>query len=322
MGLVLALFLAAAPDAGAPPSALQEIQRLAKKLEPTAKSPWVKKWLQAAQQLPPVAPRKFWCLKDRSACWAQKPEGEKRELVERTADEEYFYARIADPLGYTRAWELLAAAGFQPKGKKVLDLGYGNIGQLAMLARLGADVHGIEVDAMLPLAYEKTVGPVTARDGTQGRLTVHHGFFPKDGRLVREVGAGYALLLSKNTLKRGYVHPSQPVPDNQRIDLGSDEAFLAAVHSLLLPGRYFLIYNLSPGQAKPGQPYKQMAEGESPFPRGALEKAGFEVIAFDALDDGPARAMGKVLEWDADPQSPWDLEADLFSHYTLARRKR
>lgn len=32
--------------------------------------------------------------------------------------------------------------------------------------------------------------------------------------------------------------------------------------------------------------------------------------------------MGKVLEWDADPQSPWDLEADLFSHYTLARRKR
>ncbi|MEW5739447.1 MAG: hypothetical protein AB1938_11000 [Myxococcota bacterium] len=321
MALVLALLLAASPDAGTPPSALQEIQRLAKKLEPTVKSPWVKKWLGAAQELPPVAPRKFWCTKDKSECWAQKPQRETRELVERTADEEYFYARVADPLGYTRAFELLAAAGFQPKGKKVLDLGYGNIGQLAMLARLGADVHGIEVDAMLPLAYEKTVGPVTARDGTKGKLAVHHGFFAKDPKLVAEVGAGYALFLSKNTLKRGYVHPSQPVPENQRIDLGSDEAFLKAVHDLLEPGGYFLIYNLSPAPAKPGQPYKQMAEGECPFSRQSIEKAGFEVIAFDATDDGPARAMGKVLEWDADPESPWDLETDLFSHYTLARRK-
>jgi hypothetical protein len=32
--------------------------------------------------------------------------------------------------------------------------------------------------------------------------------------------------------------------------------------------------------------------------------------------------MGKVLEWDQDPESPWDLEKDLFSHYTLARRKK
>jgi len=323
MGLVLALLLAGSPDAGAPPpSALAEIQRLAKKLEPTVKAPWVKQWLRAAQELPPVTPRTFWCTKDKAACWATKPAGETRELVERTVDDAYFYARITDPLGYARAFELLAAAGFSPKGQKILDLGYGNIGQLAMLARLGADVHGIEVDPLLPLAYGKAVGPVIARDGTKGKLSVHHGYFAKDPKLVAEVGSGYALFISKNTLKRGYVHPSQPVPEKQRIDVGTDEQFLKVVHDLLAPRGLFLIYNLSPAPAKPGEPYKQMAEGECPYSREQLERAGFEVLALDAVDDAAARAMGKTLEWDQAPESPWDLESDLFSHYTLARRKR
>lgn len=320
MGILLALVLAAAPDAGAPPSALAESQRLALKLEPTVSSPWVKGWLHAAQELPPVTPRTFWCRKDKSACWPKKPDGEPRELVERTVDDTYFYARITDPLGYARAFELLADAGFAPKGKKVLDFGYGNIGQLAMLARLGADVHGVEIDPLLPLAYAGTVGPVTARDGTRGRLTVHHGFFAKDPKVVRELGRGYAVFLSKNTLKRGYVHPQAPVPDSQRIDVGTDEAFLKAVHALLAPGGLFLVYNLSPAQPK-DQPYRQMADGACPYSKAQLEQAGFEVLAHDAVDDGPARAMGHVLEWDRDPTSPWDLEVDLFARYTLARKK-
>jgi hypothetical protein len=59
-----------------------------------------------------------------------------------------------------------------------------------------------------------------------------------------------------------------------------------------------------------------MADGRSPFSREALEQAGFEVLAFDAVDDGGARAMAHSLEW--------DLEADftpLLAHYTLARRR-
>lgn len=322
MSLVLALLLAAAPDAGmAPPSALAEIQRLAAKLEPTVKTPWVKQWLQQAQELPPVAPRTFWCTKDKTECWPTKPDGEKRELVERKVDDDYFYARITDPLGYARAYEVLAKAGFSPKGKKVLDFGYGNIGQLAMLARLGAEVHGIEVDPLLPLAYADTVGDVTAKSGTKGKLAVHHGFFAKDPKLVEEIGKGYDLFISKNTLKRGYIHPQAPVPENQRIDVGSDEVFLKAVHDLLKPKGLFLIYNLAPAQPA-GKPYKQMADGVCPYSKEQLEKAGFQVLALDAVDDADARAMGHVLEWDQQPDFPWDLEKELFSHYTLVRRKK
>lgn len=321
MGTLLALVLLSLPDGGPPPSTLEEIQRLAMKLEPAVESPWVKRWLRAARELPPVTPRTCWCTKDRAACWPTKPEGERRELVERTVDDTYFYARAADPLGYARAFDVLAAAGFSPKGKKILDFGYGNVGQLAMLARLGADAHGIEVDPLLPLAYARTVGPVRARDGTKGRLAVHHGYFPKVAALVSEVGRGYALFISKNTLKRGYVHPSQPVPAGQRIDLGSDEAFLKAVHQSLAPGGLFFIYNLSPAKAKPGQPYKPMADGECPFPKEQLERAGFEVLAFDVTDDTAARAMGRTLEWDQDGDDPWNLEEDLFARYTLARRR-
>lgn len=325
MTLVLALLLAATPDAGtAPPqpSALAEIQRLAAKLEPTVKAPWVKQWLQMAQELPPVTPRTFWCTKDKTECWPTKPEGEKRELVERTVDDEYFYARITDPLGYARAYELLAKSGFSPKGKKVLDLGYGNIGQLAMLARLGADVHGIEVDPLLPLAYADTVGPITAKDGTKGKVTVHHGFFAKDPQLVEAVGTRFDLFISKNTLKRGYVHPRAPVAEDKRIDVGADDVFLKAVHTLLKPKGLFLIYNLSPAQNPPGKPYKQMADGVCPYSKEQFEKAGFEVLSLDASDDGPARAMGHVLEWDQQPHFPWNLETELFSHYTLVRRKK
>jgi len=325
MGLLLALLLSATPDAGTPPPpppVLPEIQRLAAKLEPTVKPKWVKRWLEMAKELPSVTPKTFWCTKDKSACWAKKPEGEKRELVERTVNDEYFYARITDPLGYARAYEVLAKAGFTPKGKKVLDFGYGNIGQLAMLARLGADVHGIEVDPLLPLAYADSVGDVTAKDGTRGHLAVHHGYFPTDPKLVKEVGTGYALFISKNTLKRGYIHPQAPVPDKQRIDVGPDDVFLKTVHDLLVPKGLFLIYNLSPAQAPPGKPYKQMADGVSPYSRKQLEAAGFEVLAFDVVDDGPARAMGHVLEWDQYPGEPWDLKTDLFAHYTLARRKK
>jgi len=322
MGPFLALLLAAAPDAGAPPPpVLPEIQRLAAKLATTEKTPWVKRWLEMAKELPPVTPRTYWCAKDKSGCCAQKPKGEKRELVERTVDEAYFYARIADSLGYARAFEVLAKFGFTPKGKKLLDFGYGNVGQLAMLARLGADARGIEVDPLLPLAYASTVGPVTAKDGTKGHLAVYDGYFPTDAKLVKAVGTGYALFLSKNTLKRGYIHPQQPVPDKQRIHLGEDAAFLQAVHDLLAPKGLFFIYNLSPAQAPPGQPYKQMADGVCPFSKKDLEAAGFEVLAFDVVDDGPARAMGHVLEWDQDPSQPWDLKTDLFAWYTLVRKK-
>ncbi|MEW6431749.1 MAG: hypothetical protein AB1730_09580 [Myxococcota bacterium] len=51
------------------------------------------------------------------------------------------------------------------------------------------------------------------------------------------------------------------------------------------------------------------------------DDAGFEVLSPDATDDGPARAMSHALELNRQPHFPWNLETELFSHYTLVRRK-
>ena len=292
--------LVATPDAGAPPPILPELRRLAVKLEPALEGPWVKEWLRGVNELKSVKPATWYCTKDRQKCVPKDPKNP--EFSPRLVDDEFAYARITDPLGYARPFEVLAAAGFEPKGQKVLDFGYGNLGQLLMLERLGAQVHGVEIDALLPLATKSVVG----------KVLLHHGYFASDTKLVKELGGGYDLFISKNTLKRGYVHP----PDAKgQIDLGlEDQQLLALVFGMLKPGGYFYIYNLAPAQA---QPYKPMADGRCPWSRELLQAAGFEVLAYDADDSMKARELGHLLEWDVEGE---DLQKTLFATYTLLRR--
>jgi SAM-dependent methyltransferase len=280
----------------------------------------VKAWLQAVTTLRSLPTRTFSCEPRR--CFAEADADADADaganFTRRVVDDEYVYARVADPLGYARPYDVIADAGFAPKGRRVLDFGYGNAGQLVMLASLGAHVTGVEVDPLLPLALAPLSGAVPGG----GSLRVLDGFFPADAALTSALGRGYDLFIAKNTLKRGYIHPEQPVPARQRIDLGvSDVAFVKAVASLLKPGGLFFIYNLSPAQAPPGQPYKPMADGRCPFSKADLEAGGFEVLAWDQVDDAAARRMGVALGWDQDPESPWDLEHDLFAHYTLAKKR-
>jgi hypothetical protein len=134
------------------------------------------------------------------------------------------------------------------------------------------------------------------------------------------VGGGYDLFLSKNTLKRGYIHPARPTNPAWLIELGvSDEAFVKAVAGSLKPGGYFLIYNLTPPQAPPDKPFLPMADGRCPFPRAVLEANGFEVLAYDVDDSKAARALARALKWDV--QEKMNPETDLFGLYTLARRR-
>lgn len=309
----------------AQPTALVTIRQEAARLEPQVRSPWVRRFLRATAELPAVAPRVFYRTADRSRWWTEEdaralPEAARAALERVEVGDEVHYARYSTPLAYVRPLEILAAAGFEPAGRKLVDFGYGNVGQLKLLALLGAEAAGIEVDPLLPLLYSAENGPVRARDGTSGRLRLLHGQFPADASLVRELGGGYDLFLSKNTLKRGYVHPEKPVPERQRIDLGvTDAEYARAVHRLLQPGGFFLIYNLSPAPAPEGKPYIPWADGRSPFPEAALRAAGFEVMAFDRDDSAAARAMGRALGWDAG-EKPMDLERDLFATYTLARK--
>jgi hypothetical protein len=186
---------------------------------------------------------------------------------------------------------------------------------------MGATAVGVEVDPLLPALYAARADQGRIARG-RGSVRMVNGRFPADAAVARAVGAGWDAFLSKSTLKRGYVHPEQPVDPRQMVQLGVDDStFVAEVAARLKPGGLFLIYNLSPAPAPPGERYIPWADGRCPFERALLERAGLEVLAYDAVDDEAARAMGRALGWDQGPR-PMDLERDLFGRYTLARRPR
>jgi SAM-dependent methyltransferase len=310
LALALALALTAdggtSPDAGTPPEpALAQIKRIAKKVEGTPRSPWVRAFIKAAQQLPPPPKMTVWHSPDRKT-WMSDADAKLNHktgpFIETEVDEELYYSRIADPLGYMRPFDVLAEKGFDPKGKKVLDLGYGSIGQLKMLASIGAKVTGIEVHPSLPLIY-----------ASEKNVNIIDGYFGQDPTVAKAAGKDFDLWMSKNTLKKGYVHPDK---GSGQIDLGPDDAALAQIHDMLKKGGLFYIYNFGP-TPKPDVP---MSDIRCPWSKEQLEKAGFEVLAFDVDDTAKGREAAKLMEWDVGPDG-FDVDHDLFSSYVLARRK-
>jgi hypothetical protein len=75
----------------------------------------------------------------------------------------------------------------------------------------------------------------------------------------------------------------------------------------------FIIYNLSPKPAPPGEKYIPWADGRCPFEKSLLEKVGFQVVHFDVDDTEFARRMARALKWD----ESMDVDDDLFAHYTV-----
>lgn len=246
---------------------------------------------------------------------------ERTELSER-----FFYTtRYGTPLAYARAIDLASRHGLESvANRKILDFGYGGIGHLRLLASLGAHCVGVDVDPLLKALYTtdpSDTGAVprakAAGEGPNGSVTLVHGRYPADRAVVEQIGGDYSLILSKNTLKLGYIHPERdpPSPD-MLISLGvDDETYLRAVRDALAPGGLFLIYNLYPRPSEPEEPYKPWADGRCPFPRAMLERVGFEVIEYNADDTEAARAMGDRLGW----RGQMNFETDLFGMYTIAR---
>ena len=186
-----------------------------------------------------------------------------------------------------------------------------------MLATIGAHVVGVEVDPILRALYSSASDTGSL---ARGRVVLVHGSWPGDSEVRASAGAGFDLFLSKNTLKRGYIHPEQPVDPDRLVHLGvTDEAFVAAVFESLVPGGLFAIYNLCPAPAPPGEPYIPWADGRSPFPREVFEAAGFEVLAFDEDDTLRIRDFGRALSWD-EGEEAMDLQNDLFAWFTIVRK--
>lgn len=317
-----------------------------------------KRFLIAASWLPIIDERVvYWNKADRKAATPDEfaklaPEAQKN-FQERKLDEGfYYYTRYGSPVAYSRALDLLASEvertataeekapkppldptfpGAQPRkfnafeGKKILDFGFGGIGHLRLLASIGADVTGVDVDDLLKAYYNdpKDQGsvkgaPIGGQPGSDGSLKLVFGQWPADKKTADGVGEGYDIIISKNTLKNGYINPEHQVDERMLIKLGvSNDDFVAHLNRILKPGGKILIYNLCPAQKPEPKDYIPWADGRCPFPREMLEKHGLRVVEFDKQDDDWARKLGKAIGWDKDGMN---LEKDLFAWYTLIEK--
>jgi SAM-dependent methyltransferase len=301
----------------------------AKALAPLVSSRLARDFLDATALLPSVPPRVLYADKTRNDFFTEADlhllARELRRTLERVPIDETFYytTKYGSPLAYVRPLDLLGKSGLQSvAGSKILDFGYGTIGHLRLLAELGADVTGVDVDPMLKALYSalEDTAVATRRQGIRGRIRLIHGRFPGNDSVRDAVGAGYDLIVSKNTLKKGYVHPERPVERRRLLNLDvEDRVFLESIHASLKPGGRVLIYNISPAPSPPGRPYKNWADGRCPFSRELWESAGFRVIAFDQDDSTSIRLLAHALGWDRG-EAPMDLKADLFALYSLFQK--
>ena len=321
---------------GAPASpagrGLAGLRQDAGSLEPLVETALAKRFLRASESLPSIKPRVVYEDTAGGAAYTAAaagalPEAQRKALLARTVDDDFYYTtKYGSPLAYARALDVVGVKAnvASVEGKKLLDFGYGGVGHLRLLASLGARVTAVDVDPLLPALYSEPEdqGPIKGYDGAKdGSLALLSGHFPADPPVRAAVGSGYDFFLSKNTLKRGYIHPSQPTDERKLVRLGVDDAtFLRAVHDALRPGAFAMIYNISPAPAPAGKPYIPWADGRSPFTRETWEASGFRVIEFDRDDTAAARAQARALGWDRDPEQPVDIDRDVFALYTLVVR--
>jgi hypothetical protein len=321
---MLAAVAGSDPAARSQPSALLAEAR---KLQPLAHSALGRAFLKAAELAPSYTPRTVY-RRGKAREWLDAAAFAKLTAADRgawtpvTIDEDTYQGLFyGSPLAYLLPLERLGGAGFGTlRGKRVADFGHGGIGQLRLFAELGAQAVGIDVDPLQPVLYSAPddQGPL---GNSGGSVKLVHGRFPADPQVVAAVGGGYDLFLSKNTLKRGYIHPAEKVDPRMLVNLGVDDpTFLKAVASAVKPGGWFVIYNLSPAPNAAGKPYIPWADGRCPFSAEDLAAAGFETLIRDAVDDKAARALGAALGWDKPPVN-MKLADDLFALVTIARRR-
>ncbi len=320
--VVLAVpLLAASPEPAAEPHPLAALHAEAEALRPLAQSDLARQMLDGVADLPVADPRTLHiavrpnrAVRDEDL--AALPEAERAGLRPFEVGPARFYATFyGSPLVYARLLDLAAGVwgeGATLDGKRVLDLGYGQLGQLRLWAQMGAAVTGVEMDPILTAMYADE--PVASGAGAAGSLRLLECAWPNDAACRDEVGGGYDLLVSRNLLKRGYVKPERPAPGfPEPVGWGMDDrAVLGHLFDAMKPGGLVVVYSLGP-KREPGKPQSDIA---NPWPREAWEAAGFEVLAYDTDESAWARSMGRALGWD----KQMDLENDLFGVYSMFRR--
>ncbi|MGB5105156.1 MAG: hypothetical protein WBP29_00145 [Candidatus Zixiibacteriota bacterium] len=314
-------------------TATEQMSNEATAMMPLVKSDFAKQFLLAMTDLPKLDGTRI-IYRNRQTREAMTEDEFKASGLDTTTgftlrgygEDFYYFTGYGTPVAVVRAYDLIGQAGMKSAdGAKIIDFGFGSIGQLRGLASLGADVTGIEVEAVFKALYSaptdtgKIPRGKTGGTGPDGYLRAFYGFFPTDSLINKQLGSGYDLFFSKNTLKNGYIHPEREVDPKMLVHLGVDDStFVKRVYDLLKPGGFFMIYNLHPKYTGPEvDKYIPWSDGRSPFKKDLFEKIGLEVLAFDVVDTPFAHTMARTFGWDKD----MDLENDLFGMYTLVRKK-
>lgn len=173
LAFILGYLALAAVAAGAKLAALQagpsertvdavaELVEQAERLSGLVTSAVAREFLAATPALPSPGARTVY--RDRSrgpalseAEFASVPEGERPLFERRVYDEKFYYfTGYGSPLVFARPLDIVAErAGWTGLGgKRVVEFGYGSIGQLRLMASCGADVVGVDVEPVLSALY-------------------------------------------------------------------------------------------------------------------------------------------------------------------------
>lgn len=275
------------------------LQRLARALQPAVKSDLATDFLNATSALPWIQPRKLYQDPESKILYpssqiASISADRRWKLVSRSFDEHDCYeGRYGMPLSYVAMFDALSEFGVRSlSGKRVLDLGFASILPLRLMACLGASVTGLETDKLVAAlyAFDGDTGPVRSVRGRTIDRSHDGSIVIKQGRLGvdwKPEAGSLDLILSRNTLKQGYVHPRAEHAHEPNVKLKlTDEAFLEIVRASLSRGGLFAIYNtFDPTDNGPG------ANGHCPFTREQFASSQFEVLAHDQSDDSRALAL-------------------------------
>jgi hypothetical protein len=310
-----------APTAGLANQALLAEAKVVKPVMRQPLAPIVAEFFSQVSALPVVASRTLYRHKTtkqwiNASQWTKLASEAKADWTAREFDEADYYGTLyGTPLAYALALDAAALHGLKSlKGLRILDYGYGAIGSPRLMAQAGAQVVGLDVDSMLPALYDQA-SDTGAVGVNKGSITLINANFPADAQAVQGAGSNNDVIISKNTLKKGYITPEQ---GKALIDPGVPmSVYLQAFRDALKPGGLFVIYNIS--QKQDAEKYRPANDPRSPFTRAEYEAAGFEVLALDADDSVQARRFGDAAGWGG-PQGMGDLQTNLFAKYTVLRR--
>ena len=309
MGVLMCVSCGAWAQDWSPKALAAEAERVSAIVTQTA----VVEWLEKAKELPEVEGQTLFLGPRTEGGFdrAVYTPSEARKLTEEELEGfrtvtygpgRYYATNYGSPIAYATALACAADAGMESFNyKRILDIGYGQLGQLEMLARCGAEVDGVEVDPVMYILYGSTrlTDRVVAKDGTKGSVTLHMGEWFSDWNLRKEVGEGFDLILARNVLKHGYVQPEEPMANFDPIDVGGDpETGALRLFEALRPGGIVVVYNLGggPWRLDDGS-YNAPADVRDPFGIEAWEAAGFEVLHFQTNGSQLMREVGEALGW-------------------------